>query len=133
MNSLFPDICSNDLAASKTFYESLLGMHAVFELDWYIQLQSPTDATVQVAFVAQDHESVPTGYGFDPRGVIVTVELDDVDSVYRQAQTLEVPIVQTLRDEEWGQRHFMARDPNGLLVDIVQMIEPGKVYAHHFQ
>jgi catechol 2,3-dioxygenase-like lactoylglutathione lyase family enzyme len=132
MNSLFPDICSTDLPACKTFYESLLGMTTVFELDWYLQLQSPTDENLQIAFVAQDHDSVPAGFGLNPQGVIVTIETDDVDPVYRRALSLKLPIVRELKDEEWGQRHFMARDPNGLLVDLVQMIEPGEAYTKHF-
>lgn len=133
MNSLFPGICSTDLPASKKFYESLLGLTTVFELDWYIQMQSPTDENLQIAFVAQDHESVPPGYGIKSQGIIVTVEMDDVDAVYQRAQSSKIPIVQELKDEQWGQRHFIARDPNGLLVDLVQMIEPAEEYAEHFQ
>jgi len=133
MNSLFPDICSTDLPACKTFYESLLGLNAVFELDWYIQMQSPTDPTLQIAFVARNHESVPAGYQLEARGVVITVETDAVDPVYERAQSIRIPIVQELQDEPWGQRHFMARDPNGLLVDVVQMIEPSEAYASHFQ
>ena len=37
---------------------------------------------------------------------------------------LGAEIVYPLRDEVWGQRHFMAKDPNGLLVDVVQLIPP---------
>lgn len=133
MNSLFPDICSTDIPACKAFYESLLELKTIFELDWYLQMQSPADSNVQIAFVARDHESVPAGYGVEPQGFVVTIEMDEVDPVYEKAQSLNIPIVQELRDEEWGQRHFMARDPNGVLVDLVQMIEPSENYAKHFQ
>ncbi len=133
MNSLFPVIVSTDLPACKNFYESLLGMKPVFELDWYIQMQSPSDTNLQIAFVAKGHDSVPTGYGNDPTGVIVTVEVNEVDPVFKKAMTINAPVVFELKDEEWGQRHFMARDPNGLLVDLVQMIEPSEAYASHFQ
>lgn len=133
MNSLFPVIISTDLPACKNFYKSLLGLKPVFELDWYVQMQSPTDTNLQIAFVAKDHDSVPAGYGNDPTGVIVTVEVNQVDPVFEQAVIMKAPVVFELKDEEWGQRHFMARDPNGLLVDLVQMIEPGEAYASHFQ
>ncbi len=133
MNSLFPDICSVNLAQSKAFYETLLGMRAVFEIDWYIQMQAPDNETIQLAFVAKDHPSVPEGYRLDPSGVVITVEMDAVDPVYEQAVAAKLPIVHELRDEPWGQRHFMACDPNGLLVDLVQMIEPSEEFAKHFQ
>jgi len=132
MKSLFPVICSNKLPESKTFYESLLGLTTAFEIDWYIQMLSPTDANLQIAFVAHDHESVPSEQRLKPQGVIVTIEMANVDTVYQRAQSCELPIVLALKDEPWGQRHFMTRDPNGLLVDLVQMIEPSEEYKEHF-
>lgn len=124
MNSLFPDICSDAIAESKEFYTSLLGFKTVFAIDWYVQLRSPTDANLQIAFVRRDHDSVPAEFREPPRGVIITVETDHVDALYERARRLGGEIVLGLRDEVWGQRHFMVRDPNGLLVDLVQMIEP---------
>jgi len=124
MKSLFPDICSTNLQASKEFYLSLLNFKVVFEIDWYIQLQSPTDENLQIAFVQQNHNSVPKSYQKSPQGVVITVETDNVDLVYDKANNLQLPLALELRDEEWGQRHFMCVDPNGLLVDIVTMIEP---------
>lgn len=124
MNSLFPDVCSDAIAESKEFYTSLLGLKTVFAIDWYVQLQSPTDANLQIAFVRRDHDSVPAEFREPPRGVIITVETDHVDALYERARRLGCEIVLGLRDEVWGQRHFMVRDPNGLLVDLVQMIEP---------
>jgi uncharacterized glyoxalase superfamily protein PhnB len=59
----------------------------------------------------------------------VTVELDDVVQLHARAIHLDVPIVLDLRDEPWGQRHFMARDPAGLLLDLVQLIPPTSDYA----
>ncbi|MCY1558852.1 hypothetical protein D9M68_958250 [compost metagenome] len=35
-----------------------------------------------------------------------------------------VNVVQPLRDELFGQRHFIASDPNGILLDIITQIEP---------
>ncbi|MCG8587693.1 MAG: VOC family protein [Proteobacteria bacterium] len=129
MASLFPDICTEDVAAARDFYTRLLGLKAVFENDWYVQLQDPEDPSLQLAFVKRDHPSVPEGHRDSARGVIVTIEVDQVDPVFERAERLGVPIVQTLRDEAWGQRHFMAQDPTGLLLDVVQLIPPSGEYA----
>ncbi len=129
MHSLFPDICSTKLPESKQFYTKLLGLHTVFELDWYIQMRAPHDENLQLAFVAKDHESVPPGYRLDPQGVVITIEMVRVDPVYERAVAAGLSIVLPLRDERWGQRHFMTRDPNGLLVDLVQLIEPTGEFA----
>ncbi len=40
-----------------------------------------------------------------------------------------VELAQELRDEEFGQRHFMAVDPNGLLVDVYQPIPFSDAFA----
>ena len=128
MKSLFPDICSDALVESKDFYVSLLGFTPVFEIDWYIQLQSPHDENLQIAFVKRDHASVPNKYQQTPQGVVITIEFENVESYYEKAQELDLEIVHELRDEVWGQRHFMTLDPNGLLVDVVQMIEPDAAF-----
>ncbi len=132
MKSLFPDICSDHLIESKEFYTSLLNFELVFEIDWYIQLRSPTDENLQIAFVQRRHSSVPVEFQDSPQGVVITIELDDVDSVYQKAQEVGYKIVCPLRDEEWGQRHFMTVDPNGLLVDVVKMIPPSPEFARKY-
>ena len=128
MHSLFPDICSKHLPESKAFYTRLFDFDVVFEIDWYIQLKSPDDENLQLAFVRYDHASVPEGYQQLPQGIVITVETNNVAPVYKKAQALNCDTVLPLRDEAWGQRHFMLRDPNGLLVDIVQMIEPSETF-----
>ena len=114
------------------FYTSLLGLEPVFQIDWYAQLQSPDNPSLQLAFVQRDHENVPPGHRVTPRGVLVTVEVEDVDAIHTRAQELGFEISYALRDEIWGQRHFMVVDPNGLLVDVVQIIpaEPEFLREH---
>jgi len=132
MKSLFPDICSTALPESRDFYASLFGMKPVFEIDWFVQMQSEHDESIQIAFVRKDHSSVPAGYQDQPKGVVVTFEYDEVDDLYERAQELEVPIVLELKDEEYGQRHFMVQDPNGLLVDVVKQIPPSDEFASNY-
>ncbi|MCE2029483.1 VOC family protein [Sessilibacter corallicola] len=132
MKSLFPDICSTNLVDSKEFYVDFLGFNVIFEIDWYIQLQSPSLEPIQIAFVEKNHSSVPKGYQKTPQGVVVTVEVENVDVVYQRAQDLGLPVIVNLCNEQWGQRHFMLEDPNGLLVDIYTMIEPTDEFAQQY-
>jgi len=60
-------------------------------------------------------DDVPAEHRRSPQGVLVTIEVDDVDAVHARARSLGVPIVDALRSEEFGQRHFTALDPHGLL------------------
>lgn len=122
MTSLFPDICTDDLAASRDFYRDLLGFEVIFENAWYVQMQHPKQPAAQIAFVLRDHDSVPRAFQARAQGVLVTVELDDVDACHAHARALGHPLAYPLVSEVWGQRHFMVADPNGLLVDVVQLI-----------
>lgn len=132
MKNLFPVICADDVAACSEFYQRLLELKPVFEADWYAQLQSPDDPAVEIAFVQRSHASVPEGHRNPPAGVIVTLESEDVDDVHARAVELELPIVLALRDEDWGQRHFITRDPTGLLLDVVKVIPAAAEYAEAY-
>jgi len=37
-----------------------------------------------------------------------------------------------LKSEEWGQRHFMLRDPHGLTLDILEATDPTEEYTKDF-
>src|SRR5262249_41636632 len=129
MKSLFPDICCDDVKAARDFYAALFGFEPVFEIAWYAQLRSPRDPQVQIAFVQRDHESVPAAHRLRPQGVLVTIEVDDAAACHRRAQEIGAPIALPLCDEVFGQRHFMAQDPTGLLVDVVEYIPFAPAFA----
>lgn len=118
---IYPVIPSVELPRSRDFYRDLLGLRTTFEADWYISL-IVADGDAQIAFVERGHESIPEGYRAPAAGTLATVEVEDVDAVYERARALSVPIAYDLRSEDWGQRHFMVVDPNGLLVDVVTQI-----------
>jgi len=126
MKATYPVICAEDIGACREFYVSLFGFRPVFEVDFYVHLGGGEG--VQLGFVKADHESVPDALPRPAAGVFVTIESDDVDALHEWARTLGVDVVYTLRDEEWGQRHFMVRDPAGLFVDVVKYIPPTREF-----
>ena len=129
MKSLFPDICSTALTESRDFYVSLFGFRVLFEIDWYIQLEHPDNTNMQIAFVARDNPSVPRRLRVPPQGFFVTIEADDVDAVYEKARSEGHEMLVELKDEEWGQRHFVTTDPNGVAVDVFRLIPPSAAFA----
>ena len=122
MLSVFPVIGAADVAASRDFYVGLLDAAVVFDGGWYAQLQSPANPAVQLGVVERHHSTIPDGHRQPPQGVLISVEVDDVDAVHARALALDLPIVQPLRSEDFGQRHFMTVDPDGLLVDVITTI-----------
>lgn len=124
ITTVFPAVCTDSVAETTAFYRDLLGFEEVFTADWYVQLQAPGSPQVQVAVVARTHDSVPPDHRLPPAGVLIGVEVDDVDDAHARIVAAGHRIIRSLRDEEWGQRHFIALDPSGAMVDVITPIPP---------
>lgn len=122
INSIYPDIQTTDIAASRDFYVQLLGLTVAWEADWYIALVADDVPGAQLALISAGHDSVPSQHHRQPAGVLISFEVTDAAAVHERAVQLGVTIAQELRDEQFGQRHFMAVDPDGLLVDVIEML-----------
>jgi uncharacterized glyoxalase superfamily protein PhnB len=68
---------------------------------------------------------------FSGPGVVLSIDVDDVDAQHEKLRVAGAlnDVVDDLRDEPWGQRHFLFRDPAGILLDVLQMIPPNPEYA----
>lgn len=76
-----------------------------------------------------DHPSNPPGpEAFNGLGMILAVETSDASALFERLQRGGAPIVHPLTDEDWAQRRFMTRDPAGVLIDVVEQIEPAAGY-----
>lgn len=127
IRSIYPCLCVADLEACRDFYLRLLELDVAFDCGWYCTLRSRRDPSHQVALVLAGHPSVPAPHAV-AAGTLVSFEVHDVDAVHRRARQLGLEIALELRDERFGQRHFMAVDPAGLLVDVVQPIAPDRSF-----
>lgn len=127
VTSFYPVLMSRDVAAAASFYRDLLGFETTFESDWYVSLRT---GVFELAILAHDHPTIPAGWGALPQGVIVNLEVDDVDTVHRRlADSPDVEVVLALRDEDFGQRHFIIAAPDGVLLDVIQPVPPVGEYV----
>lgn len=116
---LLPNICTGRMEETRDFYGELLDFVVGFEHQgWYIQMASPTNPQLQVGILRRDHEFTPKDFQHSAQGVIISVQVEDVDATYAVALQRGFRIAQELRDESFGMRRFMVADPNGLLVNI---------------
>ncbi|BDZ55569.1 hypothetical protein DSM26151_22970 [Agromyces marinus] len=131
LTSSYPVLCTDDVTASARFYVEHFGFESTFDSDWYISLKHPATGT-ELALLAADHASIPSGNGVPARGVLVNLEFDDVDALASRLAAAGVPVVQELRSEPFGQRHVIVRDPGGVLVDCITEIEPDPEFLAAF-
>ena len=122
--SFYPLIQVPDVEATARFYETHLGFVRTFGLDWYVQLRASSEHPFELAVIAQDHDSIPSASQGPTRNLILSFYVDDAAAEEQRLAAAGVPIAQPLRDEVFGQRHFIAADPNGILIDIITPIDP---------
>lgn len=116
---LLPNICTDRMAETRDFYVGLLGFVVGFEhRGWYIQMSSPTNPQLQIGIVRRDHQFTPKAFQQPAQGVIISVQVEDVDAAYDTALKRGFSTAHELRDESFGMRRFMVADPNGLLVSV---------------
>jgi len=131
-NSSFPIFIVEKLADAKEFYLNHFGFVVAFENEWYLHLLS--ESGVQIGFLLPNQPTQPDIFHslYNGNGVIFSLEVEDVDLAYSEAKEKSLNVVLELRSEEWGQRHFCVRDPNGIHLDIVQAIEPTEEYQQGY-
>ena len=132
LKSSFPVFIVKDLDVAKSFYTGNLGFDVVFSGDWYVHLVSSTG--VQVGFMLPDQPTQPPIFKslHSGEGVIFSLEVEDADAAFAEAKSKLLNIALELRTEDWGQRHFCIKDPNGVYLDIVQSFEPTEEYQSDY-
>jgi len=127
MNSFYPVLMTDKLQETVHFYRNHLGFEATFESDWYISLKEPSGH--EIALIDAKHSTIPQDRQTAVAGLILNVEVDDAERMYKKL-VIEAGIAPLgdLRDEEYGQRHFIVSDPNGVLLDIIQYIPPSEEF-----
>ena len=125
VNAIFPVMVAPDLEAVKQFYETAFGFTAVFyESDFYLHLVS-LNTGAQLGFLVPEHRSQPEFLQavMSTNGYVISFEVKDAALAFEEAKKLKLNIVMEIKEETWGQIHFMVQDPAGFRVDVVQHLE----------
>ena len=133
VNSFYPVLMTDHIQATRDFYVHHFGFQVVFEADWYVSLKS-ADGRYELAFVAYNHETVVAEYQKPVAGLLLNFEVDDVDVEYRRLiETDGLPLRRELLTEDFGQRHFATSDPNGVLIDVIQIVPPSETFLAQYK
>ncbi len=125
VESAYPVIVTDGIAACRDFYARHFGFDVVFESSWFIYLAAAGNPAIGIAFMSPDHPSQPPGpEKFNGQGMFFTLQVADVAASFEKVRASGARIAYPPRDEPWGQRRFGVVDPSGTWVDVVQQIEP---------
>jgi uncharacterized glyoxalase superfamily protein PhnB len=104
-----PNIRSDNPGETRDFFVELLGFNVAMDIGWVVTVASPTNPSAQINIIGNDDAAAPG----------ISVEVDDVDAVHARAVERGAEITYEIRDEEWGVRRFMLREPSGTTVNVL--------------
>ncbi|MBL1277544.1 MAG: hypothetical protein COB30_015790 [Ectothiorhodospiraceae bacterium] len=125
IEAMFPVMVAPNLEVVKQYYETIFGFNAVFyDPDFYLHLVSPNTGA-QLGFLVPNHSSQPEFLQeiMSAKGYVISLEVKDAAIAYEEAKNLKLNIAMEIKEEAWGQVHFMLQDPAGFRVDVVQHLE----------
>lgn len=117
-------ISTNRLQECRDFYIKHFGFELVYESDWYVELLSPSLA-FGVSFTLPQRD---ISEFFNGKGMILSFEVDNVDSEYERLRSEGLTIQQDLQNKPWGERSFVVNDPSGVHLYIYSLIPPEPEY-----
>jgi uncharacterized glyoxalase superfamily protein PhnB len=111
VHRIVPDLTATDFDACRNFYVEVLGLKLAMDLSWIMTFVSPSNPTAQITLIQKDQTAPVT-----PQ---VTIEVEDVTTLFDSATAAGANIVYPLTDEDWGVRRFFVRDPNGIVINVM--------------
>ena len=132
LESFYPVLLTADVTASARFYTEHMGFAKVFESDWYVSLKHSENPAYELAIISADHETIPEGFRRSTSALLLNFEVTSVQSEYERLLAAGMKILQPLEDLPAGQRHFICRAPGGVMVDVIEEIEPSPEFAEHY-
>ncbi|WP_017569965.1 VOC family protein [Nocardiopsis halotolerans] len=117
-------LCDDPRASAEWFAEHF-GFTVNVDLGWYVNTQNAQHRNLSLDFVHRDHESWPDALrGKAVAGTLIAFLVPDVDAEEKRLREAGLEIVLPLVSEPWGQRRFQVSGPEGLFVEVLQMVEP---------
>lgn len=108
-----------DVDAAADFLTTHFGFRTDMAADGFASL-SRDDTRMNVVFVRQGLATLPADQRDEhASGVILAFVVDDLEGELARLQAEGVTITMPLTSEEWGERAFQVRDPNGVIVELV--------------
>ena len=108
-----------DERASACFLVEHFGFTEQMAADGFVAL-ARDDVGASVVFLRRGLATLPDDQrDVHATGLILAFVVDDLEGELARLEAAGVPITMPLTVEEWGERAFQVRDPNGVVVQLV--------------
>jgi uncharacterized glyoxalase superfamily protein PhnB len=113
-----------DVPASTAFLVDHFGFRVTMAADGFASL-TRDDVGMDVVFLRRGLSTLPADQRDDhASGLILALVVDDPEGELARLQAEGVVVTMPLTTEEWGERAFQVRDPNGVSVQLVDWNGP---------
>ena len=112
---IVPNLEAADPGATRAFYQRLLDLKVAMDHGWISTLASDAPAVPQLNVASEGGSGTPVPH--------LSIEVDDVDQIYRRARSAGLEITYDITNEPWGVRRFFVRDPIGNILNILSHSE----------
>jgi uncharacterized glyoxalase superfamily protein PhnB len=114
----------NDVPASSAFLVDHFGFREEMSADGFVSL-TRDDAGMHVIFLRRGLQTLPADQRDDhAAGLILAFVVEDLADELARLQAEGVTITMPLTTEDWGERAFQIRDPNGIIIQLVDWNGP---------
>jgi uncharacterized glyoxalase superfamily protein PhnB len=114
----------DDVPASSAFLIEHFGFRERMAADGFASLFRD-DCGMNVIFLRRGLPTLPADQrDVHATGLILAFDVDDLDAELARLQDEGVAITMPLTADEWGERAFQVRDPNGVIVQLVDWNAP---------
>ncbi|MEE9320300.1 MAG: VOC family protein [Granulosicoccus sp.] len=105
------NIAANQLDKAEAFYTDILGLKLVMDLGWIQTFAGEGSAAPQISIASEGGSGTPVPD--------FSIEVDNLDEVYRRVVEQGLTVEYGPEAEPWGVRRFYVRDPFNRLVNIL--------------
>ena len=116
--AFYPGIVTADFYGTWDFYSTHLGFRTVAECSYYVQLAHPSGAQISILRHELDGQAPELISATDGRGFWLNLDVADTDAEHARLSQAGLEIVAPPEDKPWGDRMFVIRDPNGVLIAL---------------
>lgn len=130
--SSYPVVLTDHVRTARDFFTTHFGFDVTFDSDWYVSLKHRDAPHYELAFLRHDHDTIPATGRARAQGILLNFEVADATREWDRLRATGAPVLLPIRDEAFGQRHFILEGPGGVMIDIIENIAPAAEFASSY-
>jgi len=109
---IVPNIATDNVQVLCDFYKQVFDLELLMDMSWIATLGASNTASTQISFASEGGSGTPVPH--------LSIEVDNIDEIYKRAQKCGCEITYEMVTEPWGVQRFYIKDPAGHTINVLQ-------------